>query len=102
MATKPPGDEDKSSADRARDRGFQQTPGIAEIVNRQRAPREGAKLGEILPSTRAKKEAEELPETPIRPPPFLSMLEAMTDIYARVRGRMSQRTRELLGSTDLE
>lgn len=46
--------------------------------------------------------ARALPETEIRPPSFLSPLEAMTDIYMRTRGRMSPKTKELLQSTDLE
>jgi hypothetical protein len=44
----------------------------------------------------------ELPEPELRPPIFLTPLEAMGDIYRRTRNRMSPKTKELLESTDLE
>lgn len=44
----------------------------------------------------------DLPETELRPPAFLRPLEAMKDIYMRVRGRMSRKTQALLEGTDLE
>lgn len=44
----------------------------------------------------------ELPEPDLKPPPFLSMLEAMTDVYVRSHTRVSPKTRELLTGSDLE
>lgn len=46
--------------------------------------------------------AAELPEPELRPPPFLNPLEAMRDVYLRVRGRASPRTRRLLEGPDLD
>ena len=43
-----------------------------------------------------------LPEPDIRPPHFLTPLQAMRDIYMRTRGRASPRTQELLDSPVLE
>ncbi len=44
----------------------------------------------------------DLPEVEMRPPAFLTPLEAMSDIYMRTRGRMSNKTKELLEGPDLE
>lgn len=91
----------KSSADSARDHGFQQTPGIAEIVKGLGGAKAGESLAELLPGARMRAHPA-LPEPDMRPPVFLSPLESMTDIYMRTRGRMSRRTKELLESTELE
>jgi hypothetical protein len=44
----------------------------------------------------------DLPEVEMRPPIFLTQVEAMTDIYMKTRGRMSTKTKELLEGPDLE
>jgi hypothetical protein len=44
----------------------------------------------------------DLPEVEINPPPFLSALEAMSDVYMRTRGRMSNKTKDLLTGVELE
>ena len=62
---------------------------------------EGVVLGAILPSTRLKAHPD-LQEPPIRPPEFLTPLEAMKDIYMRIKGRASRRTLDLLTSSDLD
>lgn len=43
-----------------------------------------------------------LDEPEMRPPPFLSRLQAMNDIYKRTRNRSSRRLEDLLQSTELE
>jgi hypothetical protein len=91
----------KSSIDRARDKGFQNTPTIAEVMDAKNQPPTGASLGEVLPMARMRPHPD-LPPTDLRPPDFLSPLEAMRDIYMKVRGRMSNKTKELLESTELE
>lgn len=55
----------------------------------------------VLPSARSFGHPD-LPEVDIRPPEFLKPLEAMKDVYMKVRGRMSRRTQELLEGIDLE
>ncbi|MCK6551645.1 hypothetical protein L6R52_37780 [Myxococcota bacterium] len=91
----------KKSVDNARERGFQQTPGLAEIIAGKSAPKTGESLGALLPETRMRSHPD-LPEPELRPPMFLSPLEAMSDIYMRTRGRMSNKTKELLTGPDLE
>ncbi len=57
--------------------------------------------GLLLPSAKALGHPD-LPEAEMRPPEFLQPLEAMKDIYMKVRHRMSRRTQELLEGVDLE
>ena len=84
----------------ARERGFQQTPGIGEVVLGKQGGVSGESFAELLPS--ARKRTVDLEEPELRPPPFLSAFEAMKDIYLRVKGRASPRTKELLEGPDLE
>lgn len=83
----------------ARRMGFDNTPEFAEMLDG--APTQGASLAELLPSARSHAHPE-LPEVETRPPPFLSPLAAMKDIYLRVKGRASPKTTELLEGVDLE
>jgi len=85
----------------ARKMGFEQTPGIGDFVSGLESPSEGEALGALLPSARARAHPD-LPDTDVRPPDFLTDLEAMKDIWMRTRGRMSRRTQELLEGVDLE
>ncbi|MCC7387045.1 MAG: hypothetical protein IT384_34750 [Deltaproteobacteria bacterium] len=98
-----PASEPRRTEDRLtnpKSRRFQATPSAGEFVSGQKAPKAGAKFAEVLPASRTP--AVELPEPDMRPPPFLSMFEAMRDIYFRSRGRASPKTRELLESPELE
>lgn len=63
---------------------------------------ERAQGGEPRELTIQTRRRPDLPEPKMRPPDFLSPLEAMSDIYMRVRGRMSPKTKQLLEGTDLE
>ena len=65
------------------------------------APSQGSSLAELLPSARSHGHPD-LPEAEIRPPPFLSPLAAMKDIYLQVKGRASPKTTEVLAGVDLE
>jgi len=85
----------------ARKMGFEQTPSVGDFITGLDSPAEGESLGALLPSARARAHPD-LPETDVRPPDFLSPLEAMKDIWMRTRGRMSRRTQELLEGPDLE
>lgn len=78
---------------------FQNSPNLGEIIAGKSAPKTGESFASILPNMRAHPD---LPEVDMRPPVFLSLLEAMTDIYMRTRGRMSNKTKELLTSVALE
>ncbi|MEQ9498535.1 MAG: hypothetical protein RIT81_16790 [Deltaproteobacteria bacterium] len=60
-----------------------------------------ADSGLLLPSAKALGHPD-LPEAEMRPPEFLQPLEAMKDIYMKVKGRMSRRTQELIEGVDLE
>ena len=85
----------------ARERGFQQTPSMSEVVHGKQQVATGPSFAELLPEARAgggvQVDAEE-----IQPPQFLSQFEAKKDIYTRVKGRASPRTKELLEGVDLE
>ncbi len=85
----------------ARKMGFEQTPGVDDFVTGLEDEPQGESLGALLPSARARAHPD-LPDTDIRPPDFLSSLEAMKDIWMQSRGRMSRRTQELLVGIDLE
>ncbi len=89
----------------ARKMGLDQTPGIDEAVEALLAEEEegatGESLVEILPSSRARAHPA-LPEAEVRPPDFLTPMQAMTDIYMKVKGRASRRTKELLEGYQLE
>lgn len=87
-------------ADQARNKGFQTTPGLGEFVKGQAAPKGGSKFAEVVPSSRVP--LAPLPEPELRPPIFLSPFEGMKDIYLRVKGRASPKTRELLEGPHLE
>ncbi len=65
------------------------------------APGAGRSIAELMPSSVAHGHPD-LPEADKRPPPFLSPLAAMKDIYLKVKGRASPRTTELLDGPDLE
>jgi hypothetical protein len=78
---------------------FQNSPNLGEIVAGKSAPKTGESFATLLPTMRAHPD---LPEPDMRPPTFLSLLEAMSDIYMRTRGRMSNKTKELLKSVALE
>ncbi len=81
--------------------GFDQTPGLGAVVLGKSEAPTGESLGTLLPSARARAHPS-LPEVDLRPPEFLSPLEAMTDIYMKKKGRISRKTKELLESPDLE
>jgi hypothetical protein len=85
----------------ARKLGFEQTPSVGDFITGLESPAEGEALGVLLPSARARSHPD-LPETDVRPPDFLTPLQAMKDIWMRTRGRMSRRTQELLEGPDLE
>ncbi|MFO0726810.1 MAG: hypothetical protein U1E65_23700 [Myxococcota bacterium] len=95
--------EQKSRADAARDRGFQQTPAVADFIQGQKEKKGGARFAEVVPESRQKGPPRlSLPEPEIRPPIFLSTFEGMKDIYFKVKGRASPKTKELLESPALE
>lgn len=85
----------------ARKMGFEQTPSVGDFITGLDSPSEGEALGAILPSARARAHPD-LPETDIRPPDFLTPLEAMKDVWMQTRGRITRRTQELLEGVDLE
>ena len=89
----------------ARKMGFDQTPGFDEAVEALLAEDEPAEdaatLAEMLPSSRAHAHPD-LPEAEVRPPDFLSPLQAMKDVYMKVKGRASRKTSELLEGYELE
>lgn len=85
----------------AKKMGLDQSPSISEVVAGKEAAPAGESLAALLPSARARAHPA-LPDTEIRPPDFLTPLEAMRDIYMRTRGRMSRKTKELLEGPDLE
>jgi len=87
-------------ADQARNKGFQITPGVGDFVKGQSEPKTGSSFAELLPISRTR--ASSLPEPEMRPPIFLSQFEGMKDIYLRVKGRASPKTRELLEGPGLE
>lgn len=89
-----------SRAEQARSKGFQTTPGLGDFVRGQASPKAGAKFAEVVPSSRVP--LAPLPEPELRPPIFLSTFEGMKDIYLRVKGRASPKTRELLEGPHLE
>lgn len=83
--------------------GFDGTPGVEELVVAYEGEEEeeGQPLGVMFPGTRARAHPD-LPEVEIRPPDFLNPLESMKDIYMKMKGRMSRRTKELIEHIDLE
>ena len=83
----------------ARRMGFDSTPDFNDML--EGAPAGGASLAELMPSARAHGHPD-LPEVETRPPPFLSPLAAMKDIYVRMKGRASPKTVDLLEGVDLE
>lgn len=85
----------------ARERGFQQTPSIGEVVIGKMQMPTGPSFAEILPEARTRM-GPQLDEPEMRPPPFLSAFEGMKDIYLKIKGRTSPRTKELLDGVDLE
>jgi hypothetical protein len=85
----------------ASEKQFQNVPTIAEVVEGQQQPKAGESIAVVMPAARMRAHPD-LPETDIRPPDFLSPLEAMSDIYMKTRGRMSNKTKDLLSGTDLE
>lgn len=89
-----------SRAEQARTKGFQTTPGVSDFVKGRAAPKAGAKFAEVVPSSRVP--LTPLPEPELRPPIFLSPFEGMKDIYLRMKGRASPKTRELLEGPHLE
>lgn len=93
----------KDRADAARDRGYQQTPAVADFVQAQNKDKRGARFADVIPESRTKGPTRQsLPEPEIRPPIFLSTFEGMKDIYFKVKGRASPRTKELLEGPQLE
>lgn len=93
----------KDRADAARDRGYQQTPAVADFVQAQNKDKRGARFADVIPESRTKGPARQsLPEPEMRPPIFLSTFEGMKDIYFKVKGRASPRTKELLEGPQLE
>lgn len=80
---------------------YANTPGMGEIVAGISAPKTGESLGQLLPQARIRPDLK-LPDVDIRPPVFLTPLQAMSDIYMKTRGRMSRKTKDLLESTALE
>ncbi len=96
--------DDQRRARTARVMGFDQRPGPGDAVLALLAAddaRADEDLAPLLPSAAARGHPD-LPEAEIRPPDFLSPREAMKDIYLRVKGRASPRTRELLEGPRLE
>ncbi len=89
---------------KARRMGFDDSPGADELVvaydDEEEQP-EGEALGVMFPGTRARAHPD-LPEIEVRPPDFLNPMESMKDIYMKVKGRMSRRTKELIEHIDLE
>jgi len=85
----------------ARERGFQQTPSMEEVVLGKQQVATGPSFAELLPEARAGG-GEQIDDADIRPPQFLSSFEAMADIYKRTKGRASPKTKELLEGVDLE
>src|SRR5262245_40014924 len=69
---------------------YQNTPNLGEIIAGKSAPKTGESLGSMLPKMVPHPDLE---EPDMRPPSFLSLLEAMSDIYMRTRGRMSNKTK---------
>ncbi len=90
-----------SLADQARRQGFQQTPSISEVVlGKQQVPT-GPSFAQVLPEARSS--ARPLGgRAEIQPPAFLSTFEGMKDVYLKLKGRASPKTRTLLESPDLE
>jgi hypothetical protein len=74
------------------------SPGVNELVESLDGPQSGQKLEDMLPRARHP----DLKPAEIEPPMFLRPLEAMKDIYMRIKSRMSRRTKELLEGPDLE
>ena len=88
---------------KARRMGFDDSPGAEELVVafEDEEQVEGEALGVMFPGTRARAHPD-LPEVDIRPPDFLNPMESMKDIYMKMKGRMSRRTKELIEHIDLE
>jgi hypothetical protein len=80
---------------------FASSPNMSEIVAGKSAPKTGESLAQLLPQARIRPDLQ-LPDVDIRPPMFLTPLQAMSDIYMKTRGRMSRKTKDLLESTALE
>lgn len=76
----------------------QNAVGIDELVESLDGPQSGESLEDMLPRRRHP----DLRPAEMEPPMFLRPLEAMKDIYMRVKSRMSRRTQELLEGPDLE
>lgn len=95
--------DDHRRARYAQEMGFDQTPTLAEAAEALLAAEDATdgEPGVLLPSSAAHAHPD-LPEAELRPPDFLSPLEAMRDVYLRVRGRASPKTRELLEGVALE
>ncbi len=83
----------------ARSLGLDGAPDAGDVL--EGAHEAGQSLAELLPSARSHGHPD-LPEVDTRPPPFLSPLAAMKDIYLRVKGRASPKTTDLLEGVDLE
>jgi hypothetical protein len=80
--------------------GIATGPSAGDFVRGQGSPKAGKSFAEVIPGARMRRD--DLPEPEHRPPAFLSTFEGMKDIYMRVKGRMSPKTKELLEGTDLE
>lgn len=80
--------------------GIATGPSAGDFVRGQGSPKGGKSFAEVIPGARIRRD--DLPEPEQRPPAFLSTFEGMKDIYMRVKGRMSPKTKELLEGTDLE
>jgi hypothetical protein len=98
--------DDARRSRRARTMGFDQTPSFEDAVDallaeEQAGDAESSSLAELLPSARIHAHPD-LPEAEIRPPDFLKPLEAMKDVYLKVKGRASPKTTELLEGVALE
>ncbi len=74
------------------------SPELEAIVESLDGPQTGESLDDLLPRRRHP----DLRPVDIEPPGFLRPLEAMRDIYMRVKSRISPRTKEILEGPDLE
>jgi hypothetical protein len=81
---------------------FGQEPSMSEIVAGRNSARLGGPMAEIVSAARLPGSKKELDPDEIKPPPFLSKYQAMKDVFQKVKGRASPKTRELLDSPDLE
>lgn len=86
----------------ARGRGFQASTEVNDYILAKQEVSTGLGLAETLHQSQSSDNEYDEEEKEFQPEEFLSAFEAMKDVYLKVHGRASPKTRQLLEGIDLE